>query len=123
MNTTSANPISEALDQLTLAIAAEGVQHVTRDPAVFAPSPVGVLVTTPRITSAGLNTITMEVDVMIVSTNPPTARSLDLILTTTLAVMEAVQAGEANPTTWAGGPNLDPLPAYTVTATITTPSY
>lgn len=116
----TANPVSEALDRVALAIAVEGVQHVTRDPGAFHPDPVGVLVTAPTVTDLGLASISFTVPILIVSIQPPSADSLDIILTTTLQVLEAVQVSQARPTQWSGGPNLDSLPAYEVVATVTT---
>ena len=116
----TANPISEALDRVVMAIAVEGVQIVSRDAGAFYPDPVGVLVAAPTITDVGLGSITFDVPIYVVSTLPPGQSALDGVLATTLQVLEAVQVSEARPTTWSGGPNVDALPAYEITATVTT---
>ena len=116
------NPISDGLDELTLAIAAEGVPYVTRDLHAFHPDPVGVLVSSPTITSMQLASITFEVTVYVVSADPPSSRTLDRILAVVLPVMDATQTGTARPTTWNAGGSLADLPAYEITTTMTVPN-
>jgi hypothetical protein len=116
------NPVSDALDRLVTAISIEGVANVTRDPSKFHPAPVGVIVGAPTITGFTLSAVTFTTAVLVVATETLTAATLDRILTVVLQVCEAVQVPEARPSSWSGGPNLEPLPAYEITATVTTPN-
>ena len=116
----STNPITTALDHLVELVSLAGVENVSRTPNTFFPNPVGVLIATPTIKSFGVATFTIDVDVYVVAAARPDADSLDAMFPVVLTVLDVLQTSEAQPTLWGGGPNVDPLPAYTLTATITT---
>ena len=98
-----------------------GLSKATRDAGAFFPSPIGVLVGMPSLTSAGLGSRTIEVPVHIISADPPSPRILGLMYAAADTAAQALGIDQYTPSTYSGNINSEPLPTIDMTAVVTIP--
>jgi hypothetical protein len=113
--------IPEALDEVVTVLRDAGLSKATRDAGAFFPSPIGVLVGMPSLTSAGLGSRTIEVPVHIISADPPSPRILGLMYAAADTAAQALGIDQYTPSTYSGNINSEPLPTIDMTAVVTIP--
>jgi hypothetical protein len=110
---------TRARNAVAAQLAGSGITAAT-DPGAFYPSPLGVLVGLPSLTSRGLATRSYSIPVTVVSGDPLNSlEATDALLALADDVALAIAADTYTPTNWGGGPSSEPLPAIEILATIT----
>lgn len=113
--------IPEALDEVVTVLRDAGLTRATRDAGAFFPSPIGVLVGMPSLTSSGLGSRTIEVPVHVISADPPSPRILGLMYAAADIAAQALGIDTYSPSTYSGNINAEPLPTIDMTAVVTIP--
>ncbi|MGI9116382.1 MAG: hypothetical protein ACR2JV_01945 [Gaiellales bacterium] len=113
--------IPEALDEVVSVLRDAGLTRATRDAGAFFPSPIGVLVGMPSLTSTGLGARTLEVPVHVISADPPSPRILGLMYAAADTAAAALSIDKYQPGTYSGNVNAEPLPTIDMTAVVTIP--
>ena len=109
--------IAQALDAVVDVLTEAGLQ-ATRDAGAFYPNTVACLVGMPTVKSSGLAYRTMEVPIHVVTSDPPSARSVDALYAAAEIAAAALQTDAYAPQTWSGGPNADSLPSILINAVV-----
>lgn len=114
--------IADALDAVVTSLTDAGLQ-ATRDAGAFYPQPVASLVGMPTVIASGLQFRTLTVPVHVVSSDPPSASSIDALYGAAETAALALKTNSYEPRDWTGGPNADGLPSILVTATVSINTY
>lgn len=109
--------IAQALDAVVDLLTDAGLQ-ATRDAGSFYPNTVACLVGMPTVKASGLAYRTMEVPVHVVTSDPPSLRSVDQLYAAAEIAAAALETDTYAPQTWSGGPNADALPSILINAVV-----
>jgi hypothetical protein len=109
--------IAQALDAVVDLLTEAGLQ-ATRDAGSFYPNTVACLVGMPTVKASGLAYRTMEVPIHVVTSDPPSLRSVDQLYAAAEIAAAALETDTYAPQTWSGGPNADALPSILINAVV-----
>ena len=119
MSTMATSAGSQAIAAVVEALETAGIT-ATRDAGAFYPQPVGVLVRLPTLTRRGLSSFTFTVPILVVSGDPLNDElPVDRVYALADDVALALAIDQYRPSSWAGSPNAEPLPAVELAATVT----
>jgi hypothetical protein len=120
-STTSSHPGTRAIRAILEALEDAGIT-ATRDAGAFYPQPTGVLVGLPELVSRTLAGRVFNVTVSVVSGDPLNSElAVDRLLALADDVALTLSAATYRPSSYRGGVNSEPMPAYELVVSATVP--